>query len=137
MMDQLLERDATAPEIIAEMSSGGLDSTLDDTHHDSQMLTQDESQIEAQQMSQDEEEEDDEDDDDDHESESSRESHFEGANDENDDGIEVEGEEEEDEDEDDEDEGTLSYLFNPIHYTQHDELDLNRIEKTFNGTFKG
>merc|ERR1712223_415445 len=104
MMDQLLERDATAPEIIAEMSSGGLDSTLDDTHHDSQMLTQDESQIEAQQMSQDEEEEDDEDDDDDHESESSRESHFEGANDENDDGIEVEGEEEEDEDEDDEDE---------------------------------
>merc|ERR1719483_1882435 len=103
MMDQLLERDANAPEMIAEMSSGGLDSTLDDTHHDSQMLTQDESQIEAQQMSQDEEEEDE--DDDDHESESSRESHFEGANDENDDGIEVEGEEEEDEDEDDEDEG--------------------------------
>ena len=55
MMDQLLERDANAPEMIAEMSSGGLDSTLDDTHHDSQMLTQDESQIEAQQMSQDEE----------------------------------------------------------------------------------
>ena len=54
-MDQLLERDANAPEMIAEMSSGGLDSTLDDTHHDSQMLTQDESQIEAQQMSQDEE----------------------------------------------------------------------------------
>ena len=53
------------------------------------MMTQDESQIEAQQMSQDEDEEDD----DDHESESSRESHFEGANDENDDGIEVEGEE--------------------------------------------
>ena len=55
MMDQLLERDANAPEMMAEMSSGGLDSTLDDTHHDSQMLTQDESQIEAQQMSQDEE----------------------------------------------------------------------------------
>ena len=54
-MDQLLERDANAPEMMAEMSSGGLDSTLDDTHHDSQMLTQDESQIEAQQMSQDEE----------------------------------------------------------------------------------
>merc|ERR1712223_812829 len=69
MMDQLLERDATAPEIIAEMSSGGLDSTLDDTHHDSQMLTQDESQIEAQQMSQDEEEEDDEDEDDEDEDE--------------------------------------------------------------------
>ena len=55
MIDQLLERDSNAPEMMAEMSSGGLDSTLDDTHHDSQMLTQDESQIEAQQMSQDEE----------------------------------------------------------------------------------
>lgn len=69
------------------------------------MMTQDESQIEAQQMSQDEEEEDE--DDDDHESESSRESHFvEGANDENDDGIEVEeGEEEEEDDDEDDDEG--------------------------------
>ena len=37
MMDQLLERDAAAPEIIAEIS-GGLDSTLDETAHDSQVL---------------------------------------------------------------------------------------------------
>ncbi len=68
-------------------------------------MTQDESAIEAQQMSQDEEDEDD-DEEEDRESESSHESHFEGANDENDDGIEVEEEEEEDDDdEDDEEEG--------------------------------
>merc|ERR1711988_1896419 len=120
-MDQLLERDATAPEIIAEMSSGGLDSTLDDTHHDSQMLTQDESQIEAQQMSQDEEEEDDEDDDDDHESESSRESHFEGANDE-DDEDEDEGDEDDDDDQFQELEEAI-YRF-PLGDNGDDDLDL-------------
>ena len=41
-MDQLLERDAGAPEIIAEaieqhMGPSALDSTLDDSHHDSQV----------------------------------------------------------------------------------------------------
>ena len=63
------------------------------------MITQDESQIEAQQMSQDEEEEDE--DEDDRESESSQSGY--ANNDENDDGMEVEGEEEEDEDDDDDD----------------------------------
>ena len=128
MMDQLLDRDGGGPaEIIAEaleqqLAAPGLDSSLDDTHHDSQvylkfqvyfdlkflisflclqMITQDESQIEAQQMSQDEEEEED-DDDDDHESESSQSGY--ANNDENDDGMEVEGEEEEDEDDEDDDE---------------------------------
>lgn len=43
MMDQLLERDAGGPEIIAEaidhhMAGGGLDSTLDETGHDSQVI---------------------------------------------------------------------------------------------------
>ena len=53
-------------------------------YHDSAMMTQDESQIEAQQMSQDEDEEDD---DDDHDSESSQ-SHFgEGGEGDNDEGM--------------------------------------------------
>jgi hypothetical protein len=44
MMEQLLERDAGAPEIIAEaieqhMGDPGMDSVLDDSHNDSQVLT--------------------------------------------------------------------------------------------------
>ncbi len=45
MMDQLLERDAGAPEIIAEameqhhMGNTGMDSVLDDSHNDSQVKT--------------------------------------------------------------------------------------------------
>merc|ERR1719225_436566 len=75
------------------------------------------------------EEEDDEDDDDDHESESSRESHFEGANDENDDGIEDEGDEDEDEGDEDDDDDQFQeleeaiYRF-PLGDNGDDDLDL-------------
>ncbi len=46
MMDQLLERDGGPPHVIADV----LETSVDDTHHDSQMMTQDQSHFEAQQV---------------------------------------------------------------------------------------
>lgn len=105
MMDQLLERDnpgvadAIVVEAIEQQIGPVVDSMVDDTHHDSQMISQDESRFESQQMSQDEE---------DRESESGR---SDATTEENDDGMEEDGDEEdedeveEEEDDDEEEDG--------------------------------
>lgn len=102
MMDHLLEREGNHPEILAEVIEHAIIDS-DDTQHDSQMMTQDESHFEAnaQDMSQDEE---------DRESENStdEEPNSEDATEENgdimgDDTNVAEDEEEDDEDENDDD----------------------------------